>query len=263
MHRLLRIVPLAACVAALACVIPNPNFDVDSGGATSTSGPQGSTSESSGTPTTSAASTTGATTTGGVGGDDSSTSGAPSTTTGADTTTDATTGAPQPMTAELRHYTDEDQCDFPFWCVMGMDVNNPSTGENRNVECFDAPFPPPFTVDRVGFVVFASKGGPGAKLEFHTYDEGAQKPTAEPFHAVDIGVVDGKGRRDFMLDPPVVVDAQRFCINVHSGEKFGPQLGLALDHVPAPAGQTFVGIDGPNGCEVPAFTDLVTLEASK
>ena len=269
MHRLLRIVPIVASVAAPACVTPNPRFDVkDELTSASTGEAQtDTTGESSGAPTTSAGDTTIATTTGGLGDDStsttSSTTGASLTTTGDDTTTDATTGPPPPMTAELRHYPEQSQCDFPFWCVVNGDINNPSTGENRNVECFDAPFAPPFTVDRVGFVVFGSKNGPKAKLEFHGYDDGAQKPVGDPFATVDIGVVEGKGYREFPLDPPVVVEAQRFCINVHSGEQAGPQLGLALDQVPAPAGQTFVGINGPGMCQVPAVTDIINLNNSK
>jgi hypothetical protein len=300
MHRLPRIVLLVASAAASACFVTNPTFDLkgETTGATSITGAQGDTTgtgeSSDPAPTTSGGSgtaglttaglttagvtttgltttdasttdvtTTGVTTTGGVGDADSSSGGASLSTTGDGTTTGETTGAPQPMTAELRHYPDEAQCDFPFWCVFNGDISKPSTAENRNVECFDAPLDPPFTVERVGFVVYGSKNSPAAKLEFHSYDDGAKKPVAAPFHVVDIGKIDGNGYRDFPLDSPVFVDAHRFCISVHSGQQFGPQLGLALDDVLAPAGQTFVAINGPQGCQLPALTDITTLQSSK
>lgn len=270
MQRLSRFAPLLASLVAPACLIENPNFDVKDSGALATDATIGgaSTSGTGGAPTGTDATTSGAS--GGLGSTgDGATTGATTgtitdatTTANTDTSTDASTGAPQPVSAELRHYPDLAQCDFPYWCVLGGDVHNPSSAENWDVECFDAPFAPPFVVERVGFVVFGRKDGPQAALEFHAYDDGAQAPVKDPFHAVPLGVIDSDGHLDFPLDPPVVVEVQRFCISVRSGAQFGPQLGLALDDVPAPAGQSFVGLQGPQGCDIPPLADITKVASS-
>ena len=279
MSRAPRTVALVASLAATACLVTeNPGFQLNSGsGSASTTSTASATTGTTGTATDTAPTGTGGSASGSSGEastdplltttQDLTTTGTttvvPDTATTTDaTTTGDTTGAPQPMTAELKHYADIAQCDFPFWCVSGKDINMPGTAENWAAECFDAPFAPPFIVTRVGFAVFGSKDDPDASLEFHAYDMDAQAPVMEPFHVRALGVIASAGYRDFTLDPPVVVDAQRFCISVHSGSEFGSQLGLGLDDVLAPPGQTFVGINGPSGCDVGKFTDLSTIDAS-
>lgn len=270
MHRPLRLV-LATSLAATACVRDNPAFDQGSASAMFTTSAATSTATSAAagtaTPTTSTSAGSADASSGAISNADASagegSSTAPLTTgTGDPTTTTASTGAPEPMTHELKHYPDLAQCDFPFWCVFNGEINNPSSAENWDAECFAAPIDPPFTVSRVGFAVFGSKGGPSATLDFHEYDNNASHPVMAPFQSVNIGVVDSPGYKSFPIDPPVVVNVQRFCISVHSGQQYGPQLGLATDDVLAPAGQTFVGIKGPPGCEIGTFTDLSTVNSS-
>lgn len=266
---------LATSLAATACLNPNPAFDPNgehgSASATSTSG--AATSSAAATATSSAATTAAPTTSGNSASAADASSGAvisasegsstaPLTTSGDPTTTTASTGAPEPMTFELKHYPDLAQCDFPFWCVYNGDINNPSSAENWDAECFAAPVAPPFTVTRVGFAVFGSTGGPSATLEFHEYDNNTSHPVVPPFQSVNIGVVDSTGYKSFPIDPPVVVNVQRFCISVHSGTPNGPQLGLATDDVLAPAGQTFFGMLGPQNCNFSTFTDLSTVNSS-
>ncbi|MBK7825329.1 hypothetical protein [Nannocystis sp.] len=275
MHRPLRFV-LATSLAATACVRDNPAFDSNgdqgSASATSTTSAVTTTATSAAattaTPTTSTSAGSADASSGAVSNADASASDgsstAPLTTTGTGdiSTTTATTGAPEPMTHELKHYPDLAQCDFPFWCVFGDDINNPSSAENWDAECFASPIAPPFTVSRVGFAVFGTKGGPSATLDFHEYDNNTSHPVMAPFQSVNIGVIDSTGYKSFPIDPPVVVNVQRFCISVHSGQQFGPELGIAVDDVLAPAGQTFVGIKGPPGCNINTFTDLTTVNSS-
>ena len=289
MSRAQRTVALVASLAATACLVTeNPGFQLNSGsGSASTTSTASGTTGTTGTATDTAPTGTGGSASGSSGEvstdplltttQDLTTTGTttvvPDTATTTDatttdaTTTDATTtGAPQPMTAELKHYADPMQCNLPFWCVFDEDIHKPSAAENWEAECFDAPFAPPFTVTRVGFAVFGSKGDPDASLEFHAYDMGAQAPVMKPFHVRALGFIASAGHHDFTLNPPVVVDAQRFCISVHSGLKLGSQLGLGLglgpDNVLTPPGQTFVGINGPPGCNVGKFTDLSTIVKS-
>lgn len=253
-----------ASLALAGCLIPNPEFEAGEGsgasGSGSGSGGQAATTEarpsSSGSTGSDAGSGSGSGSTSGV--EPSGTTGATTTSTTDGLTTTMSSSGTMQMQAVLKHYPDLGQCDYPHWCVSEGDLNSPLTAEHWDGECFDSPLTPPFTVDRVGFRVFGLYNAPLASLDFHEYDANAKVPVQQPFASVPLGPIPQAGYLDFTIEP-VTVSVQRFCIVVHSGAQGVSQLGLAVDDVPAPVGQSFLALDGPMGCNLPKFGDMANL----
>lgn len=251
-----------ASLALAGCLKPNPEFDEGEG-----SGASGSASGSGGQHATtdtrpSSAGSMGVETGSGSG---SGSSAEASGTTGTNSTTSTTDGLTTTSTTDgqveqvlLKHYLDLGQCDYPHWCVSEGDLNKPVTAEHWDGECFDSPLAPPFTVDRVGFRVYGLYNAPFATLDFHDYDANVKVPVQQPFASVPLGPIPQAGYLDFTIEP-VTVSVQRFCIVVHSGAQGVSQLGLAVDDVPAPVGQSFLALDGPMGCNLQKFGDMANL----
>ncbi len=251
-----------ASLALAACLKPNPEYQEGEGsgasGSASGSGGQDATTDARPSSAGSMGVDTGSDSGSGSGAEPSGTTSTTSTTSTTDVLTTTSTTDGQVEQVLLKHYVDLGQCDYPHWCVTEGDINKPVTAEHWDGECFDSPLTPPFTVDRVGFRVFGLNNAPQASLDFHEYDANAKVPVQAPFASVPLGPIPQAGYLDFTIEP-VTVSVQRFCVVIHSGAQGVSQLGLAVDDVPAPVGQTFYSLDGPMGCNIGKFTDLAKL----
>lgn len=273
-HAMDALAPRAAALALLGCVaacsVVNPHYADGDTATAATSAAASATSDASETAaaTSSPSSTTGTGTAGGTSSSQGSTTSTGSTTadatTGAltDATTDATTSGtteapPPPM--RLQHYADG-QCELPLWCYAFPNIWDGLAARFYTQECFTG-LTPPFRITRIGYSIAATRGTPSDPAVALRSFNGVT-PSADPI-LPPVLLTPGDvtpGYHEVALD--YMVDASSFCIGVVAGD-FGTNtgLGMAVDKVAPPPGQSFYRVNGQGGCN--SGTSFLDIAATK
>jgi len=169
-----------------------------------------------------------------------------------------TTGGPPivPPTQEQLGRSDFTRCDQPLWCYQGS-IDEPAGGAMRMQECFRAKMEPPFRLVQIDTVIRGmSNFLQDVRLEI--YQHGAQGPgefIAEQMVPRSDLVL---GANTITLDPPVMLNDDRFCIGLRAPESglYG-SLGVSVDPIATSEDVSYLQILGNEECWLPAWTDVV------
>lgn len=259
-------------LAALAgCTARNPSFDDPT---TITVDPATGSTSTSTTPTTGAATLLPADTGGSA--EAGQTTGPAPTTTLADTTAaiddattatttldltttaDATTGEPGPEHLQLY---DETRCNEPLWCYyidQGVFAGYPA--EAGSQACFTPATPPPVALTRVGYRIAASFGALGdARLLVQGH--GPDGPGPEVLTLALGPEQRTPGAHAIVFDAPILLPGPGFCLGlIGGGTQPSGGLGVAVDPDALVPGQSFFSLDGPQGCNHAAWTDITNID---
>lgn len=262
---------LSVLVLLLGCTKPNPAFGED-GADTSTS-----TSTSVATTTTTGPITTGSSgslTDTGVSASGSDASSGPGPTTGSTglattdvdpgtstSTTGSTTEPVDPPPPEHLQLYVAQNCTQPLWCYnLNKDVFAGLAARTGSQACFTPAMQPPYRLTRVGYVIAAEFGEPAASLQiYERTDTGPGKLLS------DLPLAAGgeePGAHAILFEEPLVIDVAGFCLGLTGGDKGDPAagLGVAVDTTVLPPQQSYLRIDGKDGCDLPEWNDIATLE---
>ncbi|MEM7156188.1 MAG: hypothetical protein AAF799_25265 [Myxococcota bacterium] len=180
-------------------------------------------------------------------------------TTGAVPEAEGSTGEPEPMQQVLEHH-DFSACEFPLWCIMYGDINEPAGQQQWMQECFEADLPTPFVLREFEFSVWGFEGdlddlsiqvrenggtGPGALLAEQEFDE-------DSLH---------RGLNTITLDPPLVIDRQEICIGIASPNPEGA-LGVSVSEASFVHETSYFQLDAWGGCNVSWWMDVMDVDVA-
>ena len=167
----------------------------------------------------------------------------------------STTGSSVPMVHHLTT-TDQSACNEPLWCFTGSvwtEYGDPIYGQ----QCFTSPIAPPFELISVHYVVAdVAPELTGFILEVHARDENGptdilafeQRPAADAT----------AGSHDHVFETPIQIDDASFCVGFATPyEGLAAALGMAVDDGTAVGDASFIRLEGPTGCAIPLWTDVI------
>lgn len=156
----------------------------------------------------------------------------------------------------LQHYADG-RCSLPLWCYNDPELFSGQPARWYAQECFTG-LTPPYRITRVGYWVAATNGDPSdPRIEVHGFNGVA--PSFDPIlpptmlTAADLT----PDYHEIAVDLMMAVDS--FCIGVVGGDvDLGTALGLAVDDVTPPLGQSFYRVNGMGACNtLTEYRDVV------
>ncbi len=246
---------------AIACVLSNPGFDdsPSSSSASETSATTGVTaagtesddSGASGSASNSASSTNSAGGSGTTGVTDTSS------TTEGDT---SSTGAPGEA-QNYGHYAPGGcAMDHPRWCynpITNIGIGARIWGQ----ECFPG-LQGAFRIEAINYRVAVEMSNPHSpRIEIYSYSGGG--PSGKPLVTVPLTSDDVKpGEYEYDVSMMDIQVSAPFCVGIVGGSSMlenWSALGVAVDGIEPAIGLSFMKSDGPMGCNVPEFQDIVDL----
>mgnify|MGYP000491090533 CR=1 FL=1 len=178
--------------------------------------------------------------------------------TSAASTTDASTGFPEPtMEEHLQSYQTEN-CKNPLWC---LDEGQPSPARASAQLCFAPATAPPYLLDRIGWVIAANFGDLTADSYLEVYTGTAAGPDQKLWELpLGPGEVSAVPHAYVFGDDPIVIPTPIFCVGLVAGsnDPGGSAVGLGVDPTQPLPGRSYLDFAPGAACETDGWADLTT-----
>ena len=152
-------------------------------------------------------------------------------------------------------------CELPLWCFVNGNVWNPLGAPIAAQECFESSLTPPLRLQTVHAVVAARTPSLGPVF-LRVRSWGDDERPGEVLAAVQLAPQQVETGDDELrideLAAPIEIDTNRFCVGLELDDGgFGSALGMSVDQGSTLVGSSFLRIDGPGDCSIPAFVDVI------
>lgn len=163
-----------------------------------------------------------------------------------------------PDTMVLRNFDDPERCVEPLWCADGDDLFDPLPADVWGQECFRSPWAQFEVVEANYWLAAVDPALDDYDIELREYDTTTQRPGSlidvwtEPVGAF------APGERSIALE--TLVTTANFCVGFAAVSNPEAALGMAVDPSSDVGDVSFLRLNGPDACAVPAYEDVIDLQ---